>query len=81
MIENEEMFVQMEDNMVKLLNYQRKFHTALNYDDEMALSWLSKRPTEVVGAEARKVAKLAEAAKHEAELADEILKREEFEKQ
>lgn len=41
--------------MLQLIAYQKRFNK-LSTDDELTVSWMMKRPTEVMGLEAKKAA-------------------------
>ena len=40
--------------MILLVSHQQQFKSNLHNDDELAMSWIMKRPTEVVGLEAKR---------------------------
>lgn len=53
----------MEEIMINLVAHQKDFKSDLIADDELAMSWIMKRPTEVVGLEAKRAAIKAHSAK------------------
>ena len=80
MAENEELFVSLEENMLTLLAYSQKFKK-LQADDELTVSWMSKRPTEVDGLDAKKAKIKAQTIKRQAEIQKEKALRDELELQ
>lgn len=52
--------------MMRLMHYQAKFKQDIAKEDELAIKWILKRPTEVVGLEAKKAAIKLSKAKQEA---------------
>ena len=64
--EVEESFVDLEDQMLKLISHQKKFDYKLEVNDELAMQWILKRPSEVMGLEAKKQAIKVHAAQQAA---------------
>ena len=61
--EVEETFVELEEQMLKIVEQTSKFRHLYKEEDELSLKWIVKRPTEVVGLEAKRQAVKAQAAK------------------
>lgn len=61
--------------MILLVSHQQQFKSNLHNDDELAMSWIMKRPTEVVGLEAKRQAVKSNAAKERLELAQAMARR------